>query len=282
MPPTAAVRGSRSALSFLEEEAARREPLNATECARLVALASKGDDRAMERVVAAHIGMCLSLAARAVRPGVPVEDLVCEAMQAVWRAVGTYDPARGYAFGGFAYFRIRAALSAAATRLGSTVRVPHRRRQMIRKRAQTERGLAQELMRRPTESEIASRMGVDLEELQDLGTASPVQSLDAPITAGERGPSRLDVWLAAPGDPPQERDAEEARAERLRRALDTLPLGAARVLRLAHGLEGGRAHSLGEIASILGRNPEWVRRQRDAGLQWLSTTIAAVSSAAGE
>jgi RNA polymerase sigma factor FliA len=96
---------------------------------------------------------------------VSFDDLVQAGILGLIDAVDRFDPKRNVELGAYAKFRIRGAI---LDSLRQSDWGPRSLRQMARTVGQANRDLSAELGRWPTESEVADRLGIKLEEFQQL------------------------------------------------------------------------------------------------------------------
>lgn len=68
---------------------------------------SKGDSRALDKLVKAHLPQVVAIAKRYVKDGVSLLDLIAEGNIGLIRAAGKFDPAKGQTFQQYAAFDIR-------------------------------------------------------------------------------------------------------------------------------------------------------------------------------
>lgn len=90
----------------------------------LLRAAADGERWAQQRLVALHLGLVRSVAARYASLGIPRDDLVQEGCLGVLDAARRFDPSRGVPFAAFARFRVRIAIRDALTARSRLIRVP--------------------------------------------------------------------------------------------------------------------------------------------------------------
>ena len=140
------------------------------------------------------------------------------------------------------------------------IRVPEHTAEKIRKIQSAAAQLRQELGTEPTVGEIAERLDMQPDKVEQLLSLAPeVCSLDTPV--GTEEDSTLGTLI--PDDQMLQPQEELVRQE-LDRAIDSL-LGALdarqqQILRLRYGMEDGICHSLEDIGKRLGISKERVRQ----------------------
>ncbi len=103
--------------------------------------------------------------ARCVPADVELDDLISAGCEGLLAAVQRFDPERGLSFGAFAHHRVRGAILDELRGLDS---VSRGKRRMIRSVQRAQRELTAELERAPSQEQIAARVGLDLDQLEEL------------------------------------------------------------------------------------------------------------------
>ncbi|MDA0251781.1 MAG: sigma-70 family RNA polymerase sigma factor [Actinomycetota bacterium] len=244
----------------------------------LLAMVAKEGKLAFERFVGANQRLAAWWARRRVAAGaartVSAEDLTAEGVLGVVRGVRKFDYTLGYKFSTYASwwvraFQQRAVIAAAAAKI--SVADEARIGQLLA----VEHDLRNELCRRPTESELAQRLGTTVKAVQQSREMlrGPV-SLDKPI--GDGGGTIADVVLADPAAA----QATDHGAE-VDDLLAGLPKRDRAVVVEAFGLSGGPARSVAELAQSYRLPPATIEAVLDNALtmmRWAASGTSVVAA----
>jgi len=242
------------------------------------------DEQALERLIAAHGRLVVSIARRFLGYGLPYGDLIQEGNTGLLEAAERFDPDRDVRFSTYATWWVAAAMQNFVLRNWSIVRTgttPAQRRlffNLRRLRAKLE-GRNQEALGDADRQTIARVLGVPVAavERMEVRFSSPDRSLDAPT--GDDESYTLQDMLPDPGPRPDElvmnsRD-QATRARWLGQALERLSARERQIIRQRFLDE--KPTTLAEIGSHLGVSKERIRQIEAKAMTKLRAYLAEIA-----
>jgi RNA polymerase primary sigma factor len=258
----------------------------------LLAEMNAAQNRAVEAnqaLIRANLRLVVSVAKRYLGRGINFLDLIQEGNMGLLRAVGKFDPRRGFKFSTYATWWIRQSINRSIAEQARTIRIPVHLFESITRILRTQRTLVQELGRDPTTEELALEVGYlpasDVQailrahaeekplppELQHrlevatqkidrvLRSAEEPVSIDGPV--GDEESSSLGEFIEDEDAPsPIEAAARQMLREQVQRALTSLSDREREVLELRFGLKDGKDHTLEEVSRYFDVTRERIRQ----------------------
>ncbi len=231
----------------------------------------RGDLVARQTLIDANHRLVFSVVNKYRYSGVPLEDLIQEGFLGLIQAADKFDYRRNCRFSTVATIWIRAHVLQAIQNLRPLVHVPQRVANSAKRLWRANEELTHELHRKPTADELAAKLNVEPDRIQELTRLTQDWlSLDEPI--GDEGDT---VMIEMVADQDAESPATEAMLSVLRTQLDQamtrLSEREQMVLRLRFGLEDGQERTLDEIGKRFDLTRQRIKEIETAALNKLRT-----------
>jgi len=233
----------------------------------------RGDLAAKERLINSNLRLVIKFARRYQGHGLPLGDLVQEAMLGLIRAAEKFDWRRGYKFSTYAVLWIKQSIQRGLDNTGRAVRIPAHIAQRERTVNRTTTELTTELNREPTDEEVAAKTKLPLDEVMAVRDLTRVTvSLDTPV--GDDGDTTLgDLRAESTGDLEEEvleREQEDVVVAALSKLSDDERL----IIEARFGTGGREAKSLRDAAREVGVTQARAREIEARALRRLATDDA--------
>ena len=219
-------------------------------------------ETAKHEMVESNLRLVVSVAKRYVQRGLGPLDLIQEGNIGLMKAVDRCNYRLGYKFSTYATWWIRQTIVRAIANQGRIIRVPVHKMEILKKLRKTENTLSHELERRPSETELAARSEIKVEDVKMLISLKEPVSLDMSSGKNNFGEEKDPLGNFIKDTTTPTPDAELAKNEMMRgtrKLLERLSQKEKTVLSLRHGIDS-ESHTLEEIGKKLGFTRERARQ----------------------
>ena len=233
----------------------------------------QGDQVALEELIRSNLRFVVSVAKQYQNQGLALPDLINEGNLGLIKAAQRYDETRGFKFISYAVWWIRQSISQAIAEQSRIVRLPLNKIGSISKINKAFVKLEQDYQREPMPEEIAEMLQLQIILVNEaLETSNYHVSTDEPLHETENEAITLyDTLINTDAPSPDLVLIKNSLKVEIERALNTLSIREAEVLRYYFGLIGEHPISIDEIAVKLGVTNESVRQIKGKALKNLKS-----------
>lgn len=232
----------------------------------------RGDKEARRRLIEANLRLVVRIARSMWNPSLSLIDLIQEGNIGLMKAAEKFDGTRKVRFSTYAAWWIRQAIGRSLINMERTIRLPHRKEELLRKIFAEKSVLSQELKRPPSESEISLKLGIPAKTLDDLLVFSEhIAGLESQVD--EDALSILDIHEDYTYSP-EKLFAETMAKEQTVHLLNLLQDREREVIRQRFEMGGSAKKSLKQMGGEMGLSPETVRHIEKKALKKLQAEAA--------
>ena len=231
--------------------------------------AREGDLDAMRRLIESNLKFVVSYVKKYRGMGLSFLDLINEGNVGLIEAAKRFDPTRNVRFISYAVWWIRQAIIHALSQYSRIYNIPQKMSDQISAMKKKTAELKTELGREPTRAEVAKRMGITEEDVDDLAVLEEknVSLSDRLSDDGLEVEDRISDDLS----PPVEYQIIKSSVQQqIRAMIGELDEKEAVVLKLRFGLDDDRPRTLQEIGDHLGLTRERIRQIEQKAMRKLS------------
>ena len=226
---------------------------------RLGKLIQEGDKEALQRLIKSNLRFVVSYVKKYKGMGLSLPDLINEGNLGLIEAAKRFDPRRNVKFISYAVWWIRQAIIHALTQSSRIYHIPQKLSDQISEMKRITAKLKKELGREPTRDEIAKRMGLTREDVEDMeiieekNVSLSDKYYDDDIEVGDRIKDTLSPSV-------EYQIIKNSIQDQIRLLLSELDEKEALVLKLRFGLDNDEPMTLQEIGDRLNLTRERIRQ----------------------
>ncbi|MDI6606228.1 MAG: sigma-70 family RNA polymerase sigma factor [Candidatus Omnitrophota bacterium] len=234
----------------------------------------KGDEQARKKMIRSNLRLVINIAKRYMFLGIPFLDLIEEGNLGLMKAVDKFNHKKGYRFSTYAAWWIRQAITRSIADQGKIIRIPVYMNELINKWKKKKERLAQKLKRLPNNEEVAKRMGLSKERIEQINfwLASSTSSLDAPV-GEDKETDVADLIVDENAASPDAGIKQLFNKEKVLNLLGLMNARERKILDLRFGLDTNAPHTLAEVAKKLKVSRERVRQIEESALKKLKAFL---------
>ncbi|CAI5468165.1 unnamed protein product, partial [Closterium sp. Yama58-4] len=211
-------------------------------------------------MMASNMRLVISVAKKYCRGGVGLQELITEGCMGLMKGIERFDHKRGFKFSTYAHWWIRQAITRSVAEQTRTVRLPAHILELLSRIAKARDLLWEQLGRVPSDSELASLVGLTPSKLRAAvrNVRAPC-SMDRPISSD--GEETLGAFVEdSTLECPEERMMQQLLKRDLQQVLGTLTPREREVMWHRYGLDDGRAKTLEELGVMFRVTRERIRQ----------------------
>lgn len=249
-------------------EISKEELISADEEVILAQKIKQGDKEALNKLTRSNLRFVVSVSKQYQNQGLSLPDLINEGNLGLIKAAEKFDETRGFKFISYAVWWIRQSIMQALAEQSRIVRLPLNKISDLTKVNKTYADLLQKYEREPDESEIASALKIDEEDVVNtiLNNNKHI-SMDAPIKDTE-DLTMHDLIITETEKPDKTLNYESLRIE-VSRIFSMLSKREAEILKDFYGIDRNYPLTLDEIGHNHGLTKERVKQIKDKALRKL-------------
>ena len=254
------------------QEIGKVDLITAEEEVELAQKVKQGNQLALEKLTKANLRFVVSVAKQYQNQGLTLPDLINEGNLGLIKAAQRFDETRGFKFISYAVWWIRQSILQALAEQSRIVRLPLNKIGSINKINKTYAFLEQSHERPPSAEEIANELEMTINDVKEsMKNSGRHVSMDAPLVEGEDS-NLYDVLRSGESPNPDKDLLHESLRTEIERALETLTLREADVIKLYFGLGNHHPMTLEEIGETFDLTRERVRQIKEKAIRRLKHT----------
>lgn len=256
-------------LKLYLQQISKFKPLSQDEEQKLGVLIQAGDKLALKNLIESNLRFVVSYVKKYRGMGLSLLDLINEGNLGLIEAAKRFDPKRKVKFISYAVWWIRQAVIHALTQYSRIYHIPQKLSNQISEMKRIKAQLKKELDRDPTRQELANRMEITTDDIEDLEILSKrdislhTKYLDNEIEVGDKIKDSLSPSV-------EYQIIKKTIEQQIRDILKELDEKEALVLKLRFGLDDDKPRTLQEIGDLINLTRERIRQIEKKAMRKLS------------
>lgn len=261
----------RDGIELYLNEIGRIPLLTRAEEVRLSKRVQRGDRSARQQMIQANLRLVVRIAKDYQGMGLPLLDLVNEGNIGLMKAVEHFRHDKGAKFSTYAAWWIKQSVRRALSNQSRTVRLPIHIADRVSKLNRASFALTEELGRDPTDEELAEKLGVERDRVNQLRSVSTAPlSLDASLNEGDGDSAAFgDIISDDNAATPAEILAGKSLITEMQSLMVELDDREAEIITKRFGLDGKPPRTLEEVSRKFKVSRERIRQIQEVALQKL-------------
>jgi len=218
----------------------------------------EGDEIARQKLIESNLRLVVKISKSYVTSDVNFLDVIQEGNLGLIKAASKYDHKKNVRFSTYAAWWIKQSIVRALSKKRRTIRLPHRKEELLKNIQKTYYILNQELARKPSLEEISSELNESTEVIASvLNSSGSVFSLDS--TFDDDSGTLMDIYEDKSYNPDDELMRKSFKEETMK-FLEHLLEKEKQILLYRFSFYGGKKYTLKHIGEEMGISPETVRQ----------------------
>ena len=218
----------------------------------------EGDEIARQKLIESNLRLVVKISKSYVTSDVNFLDVIQEGNLGLIKAASKYDHKKNVRFSTYAAWWIKQSIVRALSKKRRTIRLPHRKEELLKNIQRTYYILNQELARKPSLEEISSELNESTEVIASvLNSSGSVFSLDS--TFDDDSGTLMDIYEDKSYNPDDELMRKSFKEETMK-FLEHLLEKEKQILLYRFSFYGGKKYTLKHIGEEMGISPETVRQ----------------------
>lgn len=252
------------------QEIGRIEMITPEQEVELAQKIKQGDKRALDKLTKANLRFVVSVAKQYQNQGMSLPDLINEGNVGLIKAAQRFDETRGFKFISYAVWWIRQSILQALAEQSRIVRLPLNKIGSMNKINKEFAKLEQEYKRAPSYEEVASKLKIQDDDVQEsMRHSGKHLSMDAPL-ANDEDNTMYDFMRSDDDSTPESELMYESLKTEINRAIASLNNPKeADIIKMFFGLDGYAPMTLDEIGEKFDLTRERVRQIKEKAIKHL-------------